>query len=607
MPFPARCCSIFLIFCASAYAGVAINLIPYPPAPLGGYEPGQTITVDVMAQLTAGTPSVPGPGGTTNSIRVRNFQLDLSDTFPELQVSVIHHHPSSKPYGGPIPFWDFSGSTACTNDEIQCGTNYFIDGSIVSDDYLVLVYTGLTSSGSFMITLNQSAPKRVGELQVTLPTEPGTYVLDVLNADETDQSQGAEVRWGFGTTADPTDATSPLRANTGGISGGQLRFSCPFPPGPDCNNNFYPDYYEDCNANNIPDSCDTTCHGDACGCQGPFAGEFDGPSVGSIASSLDCEGEMDFKFVTGYGPILFQTTAQMSDSGVITGNGQKIKLNGQFNFSNCTATGTWNLFGGQPGTWSTKLTRECLPDCNQNRIPDSCDLRDANSTDCNQNEVPDECDISTGASFDCNHNNIPDECEDPPVFGLTMTDPPDGLVDVRQDRSITGQTAQGFDRVRMSFTCQPYDADTGEPFNAQSFRVASTSGAAPLVFAILEAPPQANTFDIILSDPIPPGAWTTITANVQSPDGVPINPQAGSVTLGFLPADVNGNGRSTPADILALVDHLNGIRVPPLPSRQCDIDRSGQCFPSDIVRLIDLLNGTNSSRPWLNIALPPQP
>ncbi|NOX59425.1 MAG: hypothetical protein GXP29_11295 [Planctomycetes bacterium] len=45
-------------------------------------------------------------------------------------------------------------------------------------------------------------------------------------------------------------------------------------------------------------------------------------------------------------------------------------------------------------------------DCNADNIPDEC------AVDCNANTVPDDCDIAFGASNDCNGNAIPDECED---------------------------------------------------------------------------------------------------------------------------------------------------------------------------------------------------
>ncbi len=50
---------------------------------------------------------------------------------------------------------------------------------------------------------------------------------------------------------------------------------------------------------------------------------------------------------------------------------------------------------------------ECDPDCNTNDIPDACEQ----FSDCNTNHVPDECDIAAGTSHDCNTTGTPDECD----------------------------------------------------------------------------------------------------------------------------------------------------------------------------------------------------
>lgn len=208
-------------FVTAAHAGLAISLIPQTPGP---YNPGQTVNVDVLAQLTPGTPSVPGPVGTTTTVRVRLLQFDVSDTSPELSLGVVGHHPLNETFDpdadgvfDPIPFWDFSGASACAGNEAACGDTYFIDGSI-SDNILNTTYIGTSSSGTKMIVLTQANPKRVGELAITMPNEGGTFSLDVLNADETDINKGAQLNWGFGLTSDPTDPASPLRANGGGIT-----------------------------------------------------------------------------------------------------------------------------------------------------------------------------------------------------------------------------------------------------------------------------------------------------------------------------------------------------------------------------------------------------
>ncbi|MCK4660438.1 MAG: hypothetical protein KAV82_13020, partial [Phycisphaerae bacterium] len=58
-------------------------------------------------------------------------------------------------------------------------------------------------------------------------------------------------------------------------------------------------------------------------------------------------------------------------------------------------------------------------DCNDNGVPDECDIAGGTSEDCNSNSVPDECDIAGGTSEDCNTNGVPDECD---IAGGTSTD-----------------------------------------------------------------------------------------------------------------------------------------------------------------------------------------
>jgi hypothetical protein len=48
------------------------------------------------------------------------------------------------------------------------------------------------------------------------------------------------------------------------------------------------------------------------------------------------------------------------------------------------------------------------PDCDQNGVPDGCELT---GRDCNSNRIPDVCDVASGAGGDCNRNAIPDDCE----------------------------------------------------------------------------------------------------------------------------------------------------------------------------------------------------
>lgn len=68
---------------------------------------------------------------------------------------------------------------------------------------------------------------------------------------------------------------------------------------------------------------------------------------------------------------------------------------------------------------------DCEADCNANGIADDCDLTSGESPDCNVNGIPDECDLANETSEDCDGNGIPDECGELPDTDL------DGIPDCR--------------------------------------------------------------------------------------------------------------------------------------------------------------------------------
>jgi len=220
---------VSLVLSQIAHGGVLITLNPSASAPGEGYAPGQVVRVDVLSILTPGTPSVqPALPTPQNNIRVRLFNLDLTDTSPGLVITPVLNYfvddEESGDYG--ISFWNFDSTPNCANNRKVCGERYFIDDDLVSitPNILNITWTGLTSSASGMISLNQTTPKLVGSMDVNLPNAAGSFVLDVLNADEDDANLGAEIRHGLGVLADPADPASPLRANTSEITGGRLEF-----------------------------------------------------------------------------------------------------------------------------------------------------------------------------------------------------------------------------------------------------------------------------------------------------------------------------------------------------------------------------------------------
>ncbi len=51
---------------------------------------------------------------------------------------------------------------------------------------------------------------------------------------------------------------------------------------------------------------------------------------------------------------------------------------------------------------------ECQPDCNGNGIADPCDISGGTSEDCQEDGIPDECQLEDN---DCNENEVPDDCD----------------------------------------------------------------------------------------------------------------------------------------------------------------------------------------------------
>jgi hypothetical protein len=165
--------------------------------------------------------------------------------------------------------------------------------------------------------------------------------------------------------------------------------------------------------------------------------------------------------------------------------------------------------------------------------------------------------------------------------GITASTPAKCSVDARRphapNQPATGQTASSM--VLTMNNCGT--ASAGD------FSVACTPAGAPCP-TVSTVQNAANSVTVNFSTPIPAGKWTCVTHTASNTKSC----------IGSLPGDTSGNRTTAPADILDLIDHLNGIRVPPLAVDHCDMDRSGLCAPADIISLIDMLNGTNGFIVW---------
>lgn len=208
-----------------------------------------------------------------------------------------------------------------------------------------------------------------------------------------------------------------------------------------------------------------------------------------------------------------------------------------------------------------------------------------------------------GAGIECD----PDPCVDVPPPQLVSSDPPDGAIDARQPHAVASTTPpQGYSQVQVCFDSEIFGSD-GQAVGPDDFSTeVTTSGGTspgPAVTGVTDV--GGFCYDITLESAIAPQAWTTLIANVQGADGDPIEPSADRSDVGFLPGDVNGDRTTAASDVLALIDHLNGVTS--LPHYSTDIDRSDVTAAPDVLREIDLLNGAGEFNPWVGQTIPAQP
>jgi hypothetical protein len=166
--------------------------------------------------------------------------------------------------------------------------------------------------------------------------------------------------------------------------------------------------------------------------------------------------------------------------------------------------------------------------------------------------------------------------------------PPDGAIDARQPSKPDGSEVTGWDSLAITF-----NGDTCL-MTTEDFEIMTAGRLEPTATLLAVEYIPLRSVRLVLSDPIEPGAWTTVT---HLGSGT-------SLRVGSLPGDVNGDGSVGPADVDELIYHLEGQDADPLAPWQCDIDRSGQCTAADLLRLIDLLNGAEAYATWNGVSLP---
>ncbi|HNQ23023.1 MAG TPA: S8 family serine peptidase [Phycisphaerae bacterium] len=175
---------------------------------------------------------------------------------------------------------------------------------------------------------------------------------------------------------------------------------------------------------------------------------------------------------------------------------------------------------------------------------------------------------------------------------VTGSNPPSGWVDARQPFDRVTLEPQGLTSVQLTFNLNAESLTPAHFSVTEACSAGECDHVAPTLASVVGA---GTTAALTFDRPIDPKAWTVVT-HVGS---------GTSVSLGFLPGDVDASRTATAADIVALVNYVNAAfagGTPPVQSS--DIDRSGNVTASDIITVINLLNGAAPFEAYFGKSLP---
>jgi len=210
---------------------------------------------------------------------------------------------------------------------------------------------------------------------------------------------------------------------------------------------------------------------------------------------------------------------------------------------------------------------------------------------CCQIEWDDAC-ATTGSKGDCGAAILCSTLCNPlcPQGTIRWLDAPAALFDARRPHP-RGSTspAEGLQTLR-------FEAPDGfNRLECWTICESATLGAANRVASILRD--ADRTFTLTLARPITRGAVTRVSYR----DDLS---QKQFVELTSHPGNADADLVAGAGDVAALRSEFEGIpSLPPGPQRR-DIDRSGLPTPADLLELIDLLNGTSAYTPWNGTSRP---
>ncbi len=181
-----------------------------------------------------------------------------------------------------------------------------------------------------------------------------------------------------------------------------------------------------------------------------------------------------------------------------------------------------------------------------------------------------------------------------PRCTVVSADPPGCEVDGRRPHDPNNAAAvEGWNAFAITFNA---GCSTGSltPADFTVTQQPDNTPAPPTVTGVVAL--GGDAVEVQLSAPINPGKWTCLALTADASQ---------DFCWGYLPADVDASFDSSPSDIIAVIDCINGTAAHSCNTWNADADRSGGIDPSDIIAVIDLLNGASQFQSWFGATLIP--
>jgi hypothetical protein len=354
--------------------------------------------------------------------------------------------------------------TPLSNLFVETGADCPAVPEVATVSFTAKQFNALAASGSLTVSIDASAGVNPAQCSVGTCEILLGYPEVPVDCNSNGIEDGCEVT-GFGRDCNSNGAPDDCDLASGSshdVDADGTPDECQL----DCNANQIPDEYEidtgltaDCNQNALPDACEVADPGPNLVGNGGFDSGAGGWTVSNVDGSggwRSSGGHPGGMLILNDGggatdPTIEQTISGLAPgttyaiSGDFIGGSQANSPSGAISFAvdlngatlfNAPATDTtnWRNFSATFVAASTsaqlRLRAEIngtdndfavdniavfiassAPDCNDNGVPDSCDIAAGAAADCNANSIPDSCDIARGTSADVDSNGVPDTCQ----------------------------------------------------------------------------------------------------------------------------------------------------------------------------------------------------